>query len=201
MEFLLGRETDHVIKYVTYLNPEIQNIYTVLYDKEENMWDYGLGEVREVRTRAEEVLVRYGWPPSRKKDSHTYFDFVGIESVVETSSGLKHIPMLDFDTANVPRLRNLLAKLQMPKGVILNSGSGLHYIGVNLMSQAEFYDFPNQVEALKTAEGQPYKKGYPGLDKLWVDISLRENAWRLRMSTGPGKPVQPIVVDLYEIDD
>lgn len=74
---------------------------------------------------------------------------LGLTSIAICDEMIRHIPMLDFDQGNdnksIADLIEILRKCELPSGVILNSGRGLHYMGLVLMTQGEMFEMIERV--------------------------------------------------------
>lgn len=69
---------------------------------------------------------------------------LGLTSKVQTSSGVYHLPMIDFAAGNHD-VKFALEKLHMP-GIVVNSGNAGHFYGFHLLEEDEWRKFMEEIK-------------------------------------------------------
>lgn len=117
-------------------------------------------------------------------------------SVVKMEDGsFAHIPMIDFSSSGVghdlSKAKEGLGKIRQKRGFLLNSGNGLHYYGLNLLSKDEWPQFLGRCLLLNMRETRI-------VDHRFIGHRLIDGYSCLRVTAHSTKPTAPTVVDFFE---
>jgi hypothetical protein len=107
-----------------------------------------------------------------------------LTSAVETTSGVLHLPMLDFKLNCSPE-HDLVAQTvaeSLGRGWLLNSGSSYHYYGATLLSERELFDWLLRAQLMGKF-----------VDSRWVTHQLLERKCALRVSHKGGAAVPQVI--------
>lgn len=116
---------------------------------------------------------------------------MGVCSMVQAIDGsIFHTPMLDF-CLNVDSdgLRTIRSSLALPKGVLLETGNSYHYYGYNLMADASWLEWMQNIMGRKNLLKDV-------IDDNYLDYSIRRGYAALRVFRYPqtNKTIAPFVV-------
>ncbi|MBI2106677.1 hypothetical protein HYT57_01720 [Candidatus Woesearchaeota archaeon] len=114
---------------------------------------------------------------------------VGLTSLVETNSGIKHIPMLDFTCRDIGFVHLTLEELGMT-GVVVASGNSYHFYGSSLLDEIEWKDYMEELE-------RDWWEHY-SVDNNWVKLQLVQGYSMLRITPAKRKLHQPCLIEKYE---
>ncbi len=188
MEKLKGRPTTEVVTWILKNNPQIERFYF-------NRFMPGFSDQENNSSEIFPMDAHRVYDPEwlAQIPVNSMYPLIGLASVVDTLDGRKHIPMLDVDEGYgrraVDRLRRTLDYFSLPGGIIAASGSGLHYLGMDLIEPEQFENSVDQADSKINAH----------LDRNWVWSSKERGYFVLRMGSGEGKPNVPVVHGLYRV--
>ena len=118
-----------------------------------------------------------------------------IASVVKLDDGsFKHIPMIDFSSRfekDLSKAEEAMRTIGERKGFILDSGRGLHYYGIDLLSEGEWPKFVGRCLLLNT-------KDIKISDDRYFGNRLRDGYGGLRIAAHSTKPFAPKIVRIFE---
>lgn len=128
-------------------------------------------------------ITEIGWISPDAIDNANILHFPSnrkaINSTVKLSNGEEmHIPMLDFHIDISVKNTNLVKKICNILGVegfLLNSGKSYHFIGIQLLSHKELYQFLGQALLFT-----------PIVDEIWIAHQLQEHSCTLRFGEKHG---------------
>lgn len=110
---------------------------------------------------------------------------IGLTSLVETSSGTKHIPMIDFNCQDASGIYGALKTLGI-SGIIIASGNSYHFYGFNLFSEDEWKSY---IESLNSSWA---------VDHKWTELQLKQGYSMLRITPTKRKLYQPCLIEVYK---
>ncbi len=194
-EGLVGQPTSEVVRYIALNNPQIQQFSLTGYAYDAS----GYLNIANPKTIDRGRVLFPDW--FHEAQRAVGMPYLGIASMVITEGGVSHIPMLDFDhpggRRSVKRLRQILARLNLPPGAIISSGRGYHYMGFELLPETGFDDVARKVESLPDNQNGRPTGTYTGIDYAWMYASETRDFWVLRVNQGFEKPKLPKVITLY----
>ncbi len=109
---------------------------------------------------------------------------IGLTSRVQTKDGLRHIPMIDFESMEGvsrpdERIDPALNKVGI-KGMVITSGKSYHFYGFKLLTTSQWSNFMKVLN-----------KSIPYVDENWPELQLKQGYSMLRLTPSKRKFTQP----------
>ena len=197
---LIGRPTADVVSRFAQTRPEVATFSVGGYDHTSYEGEPILKDLVSLWQRK---IKNSGWVDEVRRG--TGARYIAITSGVQEYTGNTeyHIPMLDADDGSDERAREALkvnlGKLDMPAGVIISSGRGLHYMGLRPITNEQFNTVTREYGRKFDSHPDDWAE-LPGIDREWLYISKKRGFFALRL-TPDLLFGQPVVVDTYRAED
>jgi len=109
---------------------------------------------------------------------------IGMTSLIQTSEGTRHIPMIDFACPDISDVHETLNRLEIP-GIVVSSGKSYHFYGFDMRDEQGWKD---HMESIRYAKG---------VCTHWPDLQLAQGYSMLRLTPAKEKLYQPCFVEYY----